>query len=237
MIKHHPKLELLQNFVNGDLPASLSAGIAIHAQMCPVCQEKIDEITEQIAESYFEVSTADFSIDEFIDKLNLDDSYASNSMIDDITASDITTHNDTEKPITSFTQPSVNTINFKGKSYPLPNVLQRMNITKPANIGKLSRAKVQLNEGEIHTNILHIEPGGSVPEHTHKGFELTVLLAGSFSDNNGEYVAGDFIMLDSNHTHNPISENGCLCYTVANDALHFTQGINRLLNPIGSLIY
>ena len=38
MIKHHPTFELLRSFVDGDLPASLSAGIAIHADMCPKCQ-------------------------------------------------------------------------------------------------------------------------------------------------------------------------------------------------------
>ena len=76
-----------------------------------------------------------------------------------------------------------------------------------------------------------------MPEHTHKGFELTLLLDGSFSDDKGEYVKGDFIMLDASIKHNPISQDGCLCYTVANDALHFTQGINKLLNPIGNFIY
>jgi putative transcriptional regulator len=96
---------------------------------------------------------------------------------------------------------------------------------------------VQLDENEIHTNLLHIEPGGSVPEHTHKGFELTLLLEGSFVDEKGTYVKGDFILLDGNHQHHPVSEGGCLCYTVANDAMHFTQGINKLLNPIGSFIY
>ena len=108
---------------------------------------------------------------------------------------------------------------------------------KTSHIGKLSRARIQLEENEIHTSLLQIEPGGSVPEHTHKGFELTVLLDGSFHDEQGEYVKGDFIMLDRSHQHHPISDNGCLCYTVANDALHFTQGINKLLNPIGSFIY
>jgi putative transcriptional regulator len=101
----------------------------------------------------------------------------------------------------------------------------------------LARTRIQLDETEIHTNLLHIEPGGSVPEHTHKGFELTVLLEGSFHDDHDKYVKGDFIMLDSSHQHHPVSPEGCLCYTVANDALHFTQGINKLLNPIGSFIY
>jgi putative transcriptional regulator len=82
-----------------------------------------------------------------------------------------------------------------------------------------------------------MEPNGSVPQHTHKGFELTLLLEGSFHDEEGEYVKGDFIMLDGQHLHNPISSSGCLCYTVANDSMHFTQGINKLLNPIGSFIY
>ena len=54
MIKHHPKFELLQSFVNGDLPASLAAGIAIHADMCSQCQEKINQLTEQVAEASFE---------------------------------------------------------------------------------------------------------------------------------------------------------------------------------------
>jgi putative transcriptional regulator len=112
-----------------------------------------------------------------------------------------------------------------------------MPLGKTANIGKLARARIQLNENEIHTSLLQIQPGGGVPEHTHKGFELTLLLEGSFHDEQGEYVKGDFIMLDASHQHHPISEEGCLCYTVANDALRFTQGINKLLNPIAAFIY
>ena len=56
MIKHHPKFSLLKSFVDGDLPASLAAGIAIHADMCPMCQQKITQLTEQVAEASFEES-------------------------------------------------------------------------------------------------------------------------------------------------------------------------------------
>lgn len=228
MIKHHPKFEFIQGFVNGDLPASLSAGIAIHAEMCPTCQKQIAQLTEQVAEASFEQAFLHkFCIDDANDMDQLND-VDFDEMISNITESDA---------VVQPQIPSNLTMSFKGDEYQLPTVLSRMEFGKTAQIGKLARARVQLNEGEIHTSLLHIEPGGGVPEHTHNGFELTVLLAGSFSDDQGEYVAGDFIMLDGRDQHNPVSEHGCLCYTVVNDSLHFTQGINKLLNPIGSFIY
>jgi len=230
MIKHHPKFELIQAYVNGELPASLSIGITLHADLCPVCQQKIVQLTEQVAERSFEESN-----DPLLSELNkldfendITEDYFFDSMINDITDS-----ND----IDTLIEVASKEIIFKDKSYTLPRALNNVSMGKAANVGKLSRARLQLDENEIHSNLLHINPGGGVPEHTHKGFELTVLLDGSFSDDRGEYHKGDFIMLDGTSTHNPISEKGCLCYTVANDALHFTQGINKLLNPIGSFIY
>lgn len=228
MIKHHPKFELLKSFVDGDLPASLAAGIAIHADMCPLCQEKISQLTEHVAEDSFEHGLLDSLVvnegeNSEVAELSFDE------MIAQITAS-----NDIE-PVKATHDDRV--IVFRGTTYILPNAIRNMVLGKTAQIGKLSRARVQLNEGEIHTSLLHIAPGGSIPEHTHKGFELTLLLAGTFADEQGDYVPGDFIMLDKRHQHQPATEYGCLCYTVVNDALHFTQGINKLLNPIGTFIY
>ena len=228
MIKHHPTFELIKSFVNGDLPASISAAVAIHADICPKCQQQIAQLTEQVAEQSFE--------ETFLDRFIVDDADVVNELreIDfEAMAKGIMTSNDIDE-----VKPSVEkTISFNNKSYRLPKALNNMALGKTANIGKLSRARIQLDEDEIRTSLLEIQPGGSVPEHTHKGFELTLLLDGSFHDGYGEYVKGDFIMLDGTHKHHPESKNGCLCYTVANDALHFTQGINKLLNPIGSLIY
>lgn len=227
MIKHHPKFELLKSFVDGDLPASLAAGIAIHADMCALCRQKVGQLTEQVAEASFEQSLEDKFVDD--KAVTQTAELAFDGIIDQITASD------EREPTTAVVDERL--ITFKGMQYKLPKTLGNIDLGRTAQIGKLSRARLQLNEGDIHTNLLHIAPGGSIPEHTHKGFELTLLLAGSFADERGEYVAGDFIMLDQRHQHQPATEHGCLCYTVANDALHFTQGINKLLNPIGAFIY
>lgn len=233
MIKHHPKFELIQSFVNGDLPASLSAGIAMHADMCPKCQQQIAQLTDQVAEVSFEEAYLDrFIIDEQEEVECLDEKQTDISNIDEMIAQ-ITQFDDIDN-----IEPKIEkTIQLNDKPYVLPTALNSMSLGKTLHLGKLARSRIQLNENEIHTSLLHIEPGGGVPQHTHKGFELTLLLDGSFSDEKGEYVKGDFIMLDGSHTHNPVSEQGCLCYTVANDALHFTQGINKLLNPIGAFIY
>ena len=230
MIKHHPKFELLQSFVNGDLPASLSAGIAIHADICPICKEQIAQLTEQLSYASFE----EVYLDRFIVEDASTEEETNNIDLDIEQAIAAITESESIDDIKPFTE---KTVKFKDKTYSLPSVLNNMSLGKTANFGKLARARVQLDENEIHSSLLHIEPGGSVPEHTHKGFELTVLIAGSFTDEFGEYEAGDFIMLDNKHQHHPVSESGCLCFTVVNDSLHFTQGINKLLNPIGSFIY
>lgn len=219
MIKHHPKNHLLQVFVKGELPASLSAAIAIHANMCPICQEKVAEMTEVQAENL-----QGFIVDDVNDLNDID--FA--SMVDTIIADD---------QIEVQPQDEVKTINILDDQYTLPRAIQNMELGGFTQLGKLSRARVKLDEGDIHSSLLHIQPGGAVPEHTHKGYELTLLLSGEFKDEQGHYVPGDFIMLDAKNTHKPESQHGCLCFTVVNDALHFTQGINRLLNPIGSFIY
>ena len=234
MINYHPQFELMHAFVQGELSASLTAGVAMHAEMCSSCRQQIDALTEQYAQQCFEAENGQHgasaeqekSIDFTVQDDELDEFFR--DMLKDITASD---------GITDNQQPSPHTVLFSGQQYQLPRAISNIPQGKITQLGKLSRSRLQLNEGDVRTSLLHIEPGGVVPEHTHDGFELTLLLSGSYRDDQGYYQVGDFIMRDQRHHHQPFSEQGCLCYTVVNDALHFTKGLNKLLNPIGNFIY
>ncbi len=223
MIKHHPKHELLNSFVEGSLPASLSAAISVHAEMCPICAKNIAMLTEQSASNAFSHDNHSYS-----DTSSVKQPADYIDMIDLITQSESINEVSEKAPLE---------IEIKGQTYQLPTALRSMSMTGWHKMGKLSRTRLNLNEGPLHSSLLHIEKDGGVPSHTHKGFELTLLLEGSFEDEMGTYEKGDFIWLTGEHTHHPHTTEGCLCFTVADDALQFTQGISKLLNPIGSFIY
>lgn len=222
MIKHHPQLSLLKTYCAGELPASISVIIAAHIELCPHCQQQLEALTADAAKSAFAYSNNEIENSDFPSDIDFD------SVINDITCDDGIDEIIVTEPIE---------LSLKDKNYFLPQVLRNLELSNWANLGKLSRSRIALDDANLHTSLLHIDSGGSVPEHTHNGFEITLLLEGSFKDDMGEYHKGDFIWLDGKHTHNPITEHGCLCLTVSSDSLHFTQGLSKLLNPIGKFIY
>jgi putative transcriptional regulator len=220
MIKHHVPNQMLEQFAQGLLPASLAAAVSIHTDMCKACRQKVMALQKACAEQTFdfELADTDFALEGF----------DMSAMIDQITFD-----SSREKVV----EPTAVNVNLGDIEFQLPRPLQQMEVNKPVGLGKIARAKIELGEGAIHTHLLHMGAGGEVPQHTHQGFEVTLLLQGTFEDEMGEYVPGDFIMLDGEHTHTPTSPSGCVCLTVVSDALTFTSGLSRLLNPFGKFIY
>lgn len=222
-MRHHPTHELMSVFASGELPASLSIAVAAHLELCRDCQAAVDRMTQQAAQQEFITPSSTSQQDN-------EEDFA--DMIMQITQDDalFDVQIDTDET-------AEQTIEFKGQHYRLPRTLQSLVLQKQQKLGKLTRSRIDLQEGSLKTSLLHIEPGGSVPMHTHKGFELTLLLDGEFEDEMGKYQKGDFIWLTGQHEHTPTTTTGCLCFTVSNDALQFTQGFSKLLNPIGQFIY
>ncbi len=216
MIKHHPSNDILMQFSEGNLPASLSIAVAIHVEMCPVCKKEIAALEAKQANNVF----AGFDADS-------EDSFDA-GLFDAITADDAIDEIYEQAPIT---------VDVKDKTYTLPRALTRIGHSNFMQLGKLARSRIDIDDGALRASLLHIDAGGEIPEHTHTGFELTLLLEGEFSDEEGSYVPGDFMMLDGRHNHTPKTAQGCLCFTVVSSALHFNKGISKLLNPIGNLIY
>ena len=83
------------------------------------------------------------------------------------------------------------------------------------------------------TQLLRIQAGRKVPQHTHDGNELTVVLRGAYNDGIGHYARGDLSVADGSIKHQPKADEGeeCLCLAVTDARLRLTGTIGRLLNP------
>jgi putative transcriptional regulator len=82
-------------------------------------------------------------------------------------------------------------------------------------------------------SLYRIKPGASIPMHTHRGNEYTVILQGGFSDDLGQYVIGDFLHRAGQHEHQPVADAGedCICLTVTEQPLKMTSWKWRWINP------
>ncbi|TMO68230.1 ChrR family anti-sigma-E factor [Pseudoalteromonas aurantia] len=216
MIKHHPTAEMLMQFSQGTLPESLSIAVSAHVEMCPCCAKQVAKNEALCGQELFSDS----------DALDLDFDFS--QMISNITE---------DKAVELVKQYEHELIEYHGSKAVVPRAIATLPRSGFSHVGKLARARLDLGDGDVRASLLQISPGGEIPNHTHTGFELTLLLEGSFEDESGSYVAGDFIWLDGRHTHTPKTQDGCLCFTLVNSALHFNKGLSKLLNPIGNLIY
>ena len=72
--------------------------------------------------------------------------------------------------------------------------------------------------------LIKMDPGTSVPLHSHNGKEYILVLNGSFCDEYGEYNIGDMQINNQQIKHNPTACNsdGCICLSITeNDVVFF----------------
>jgi putative transcriptional regulator len=222
MINFHPSFTQLRSFSAGNCEPALALMISAHVDMCPQCHQDCIEFQAELASELFTRQASVAPLDSQF--------YAMMSVI-------------TSLPETKITAPEISctSIELDGKFFELPRALSR-HVKKTGNwsrlVGKLWQAPVDLGDIGI-ANFMYMEKGGRVPEHTHKGTEMTLVVDGQYGDGIAEYDSGDFTIMNNTHNHLPHSQadDGCLVFTLIDQPLHFTAGIARLLNPFSHLFF
>ena len=80
--------------------------------------------------------------------------------------------------------------------------------------------------------LIKMDPGTSVPLHSHNGKEYILVLEGSFCDEYGEYQKGDMQINDQQIKHNPTACNsdGCVCLSITENDVVFFGKFGSVLN-------
>ncbi|MBI1173053.1 transcriptional regulator [bacterium] len=82
--------------------------------------------------------------------------------------------------------------------------------------------------------LLYIPAGQAVPDHGHRGTELTLVLHGAFRDATDRFGPGDLEIADEDLQHTPVAEDGadCICLAATDAPLRFAGLVPRLLQPL-----
>jgi putative transcriptional regulator len=221
MIKFHPTNQQLNTFADGVMAPAESLIISAHCDMCPQCAQKVSMFTETHSESAFEEEFANVDLKSF------------GNMMSDITSQVV------DRGVSEVATNRV--LELDGRKFTLPRSLNRISESMgnwSHLVGKIWQAPINLG-GDTVANFIFMEKGGSVPEHSHRGSEMTLVVNGEYSDGLADYDSGDFTVMDGHHIHTPstVADEGCLVFTIVDKPLHFTSGWARLINPFSHLFF
>lgn len=95
-------------------------------------------------------------------------------------------------------------------------------------------APVTRARGADRAYLMGIPAGVSMPNHTHRGWEMTVVLKGAFRDGETLYRAGDFCETDETVRHHPAVTNDedCVCLAATQSSLVGLDLLSRVLIPL-----
>jgi len=256
MIKVHPTDAMLHAYVAGDLNSASGLVISTHIDMCPHCNRAAHEIEQELSTEAFSSSTGS-SFDDADMQLMMDAIFSSpppntpfsepEEEFSDLQYSSASSEGSCSlssklNEDTNFPAPTVvdKMIYLEGRRFELPRSLaKQIHRIGPwyKMMGSMWSATINLGT-EAAANLIYMDRAATLPEHTHKGTEIQLVVSGSFTDEYGTYSNGDLLVLDHTHQHAPhTADKDCLILAVMEGPLQFTSGISRLLNPFSSLFF
>jgi putative transcriptional regulator len=214
MVSRHPDIELLVEYTAGSLSTAPSISVTTHLQFCESCSRAVESLN-QLGGDILEGADAVPVSEGLLEKILLG-----------ITA-------DSCEPETART-PKSKAVDEVGGSLPryvqqlLPEGKLRWRFLSPS----LRLANISVGEDRHELALHRIQAGGKAPEHDHNGKEITVVLTGCFSDEDGVYQPGDFIVREPGDVHRPFAAQNeeCICLSVLSAPIKLT-GLKRMFNP------
>lgn len=205
-ITHHIPDAMLAAYASGNLPHAFALVVATHISLCLECRAA-SEAHHMVGGAVLDASNG--------------------AELSDNLKSDILSQLDAPAPVEHTYR--------RSGIFPAP-VMEALRGKPPRwrTLGLGVRQSILSADREGSVRLLYIPPGQAVPNHTHNGLELTLVLQGSFSDKTGQFVLGDLELADEYLEHIPTADVGepCICLAATDAPLRFKAWIPRLLQPV-----
>jgi putative transcriptional regulator len=211
-VKHHLTDDLLMGYSAGDLPEAFNLIIATHISLCDECRAALDSFDAVGGAVLDTCETASMSSDSLNAVLNM--IHAQDSQVTPRDAKPVRMSATLPAPLCDYVEGGLENVKWR-----------------PVGMGV--KQAVLKTSSEASARLLYIPAGTAIPDHGHKGMELTLVLQGAFQDEDGYFGRGDLEIASQDVNHTPVADisEDCICLAVTDAPLKFKGLVPRIAQP------
>lgn len=212
----HPPEDLLWDYHRGRLSPGMRLAVRTHMELCPQCRSErrlFDDIGGALLDDIEGVAMSDNALDLALARIERPEEPEPAATV--------------KQPafLEGFDLPeSLKTADIPGRYWAAPGVWM---------------APVRFDEDVqgTKTYLMFVKRGMVMPEHTHRGREITLMLKGNYSDQGGTYRRGDFVLCDEAVCHSPAmgGDEDCLCLVAQEGLILPKTWLGKLLQPFARI--
>ncbi len=218
-VHHHPGEDLLWDYYRGAASPGLALVVRTHLAACAACRadmHTLDGIGAAMMAQAEGVAMSDNALDLALARIERPEA-----------STPVPEKSEARQPafLEGFELPdSLKTLVIKDRYWAAPGVWMA-----PVEIGPQPKGE--------RTYLMYVSAGMTMPQHTHRGLETTVVLKGRFSDHNGEYRVGDMAVCTPDDSHAPAipADEDCLCLIWQDAAIIPQTWLGRILQPFARI--
>jgi putative transcriptional regulator len=209
-IKHHLNDELLMGYAAGILPEAFDLIVATHVSLCDECRARLAAFEEvggaMLEEADSEIAVADDALERALSLI---------AQSPELDAPRRAKGNAVfPLPLQEYVGGDVDAVDWR-----------------PVGMGVCQ--SVLNTSRDARVRLLKIPAGCAMPDHGHRGTELTLVLQGAFEDDGEVFSRGDVEVAGEETAHTPVAAPGadCICLAATDAPLRFTKLLPRVLQP------
>ncbi|MBT8459878.1 MAG: transcriptional regulator [Boseongicola sp.] len=208
-INHHLNDSLLMGYASGNLPEAFSLVVATHISLCDECRARLASFDAVGGALIDDGSTIEMDEESLAATFALIANSPAEPKREAPTKDTVF-----PSPLQGYVGGDLDKVRWRALGGGV----------KQAVLNTSSKATVRL---------LQIPAGAAMPDHGHRGTELTLVLKGAFRDEDGRFGRGDIEIANEDLHHTPVAEDGedCICLAATDAPLRFRRLIPRMAQP------
>jgi putative transcriptional regulator len=211
---HQISDEVLASYAAGTLPEALSVVVAAQASICPETRDRLREL-EAIGGGLLELTQgSEMALGSLEATMRKIAEREAEGAEDAAPAPRDVACTVLPAPVRDYVGGGIETVRWR-----------------PVGLG--AKQAILHETSEASLRLLQIPAGCELPDHSHDGTEMTLVLQGAFLDGDARYARGDVEVADAETKHMPVADvsEECICLVACEGRLKFTGLLPRIAQP------